>query len=95
MPDARAVERTMAGLRQALFETLEDLRAGKVKAQDATAIVGVANAVLKTVSVQLQFEKLKNEQKAPVRLAAMPLVPDQSMRAPQLRAVGSNDGDAP
>lgn len=73
MSEAKKIQRTMAGLRETLFETLEDLRAGKVDAKDANAIVGVSTAILKCVSVQLDFERAKNDEKAPNRLPSMPL----------------------
>jgi hypothetical protein len=88
VPEVKEIGRTMSGLREALFETLDQLRAGKIQPGQASAIVGVANSLLKTVSVQLQFEKLKNEQKAPARLTDMPLVPNATTGG-HLRAVGS------
>lgn len=50
---------TMGSLRRALFDTLQELRRGKLKASDAIAIAKVANAILDSAKVQIEFEKLK------------------------------------
>lgn len=50
---------TMGSLRRALFDTLQELRTGKLKPQDAIAIAKVANAILDSAKVQIEFEKLK------------------------------------
>lgn len=48
-----SVSRTASGLRNSLFELLDDLRAGKVKAVDAKAQCNVAQKIMDTVRMEL------------------------------------------
>jgi hypothetical protein len=50
---------SMGSLRQTLFETLRELKSGKIKSQDAIAIAKVANTILESAKVQIEFEKLR------------------------------------
>lgn len=50
---------SMGSLRQTLFDTLRELKTGKLKAQDAIAIAKVANTILESAKVQIEYERLR------------------------------------
>ena len=53
------IERTGSGLRESLFDQMERLRDGRVESMDARAFAALANALIKSVEVQITYEKLK------------------------------------
>lgn len=70
------IERTSAGLRDALFDAIEKVRDGDMMAEDAKAISGLAAQVCNTVDLEIQVAKLRTEYPADAKLvmpAALPL----------------------
>ena len=47
------VERTSIGLRDTLFDALEELKRGRIQAYEAKAIASLAHAICKTVQLEL------------------------------------------
>lgn len=67
--------RTLAGLREALFEELDRLREGTSEPKKAAAIALIAKNILDSASLQLQFEKAWADKKIADKLRAIELVP--------------------
>lgn len=70
-----AIDRSMDGLREALFDALDQLRAGTIDHIQARAISGVAMTIIKSAEVQIEYEQARLESKVPKNLPAMPLTP--------------------
>lgn len=68
-------ERSAAGLRDVLFQAIDDLRAGSIDVATANAISKASLAILASVDTQIEFEKLKLDSKVPGNLPEMHLVP--------------------
>lgn len=49
--------RTSAGLRDALFDEIDDLRAGNSNAARARSVAMLANSVLQSVSAEIEYHK--------------------------------------
>lgn len=66
--DKARVQRTSAGLREALFDELDDLRGGKTNATKANATAKLATAIIDTVEMELSVHKTLSKMKddAPV-----------------------------
>lgn len=62
------IERTSAGLRDALFDAIEKLRQGDIEAQDAKALAQLANQICNTVSLEIEVAKLRMEYPADTKL---------------------------
>lgn len=58
-PRGDKIERTGSGLREAIFDQMERLRDGEAESTDARAFAALANALIKSVEVQIAYEKLK------------------------------------
>ena len=71
----KIIPRTMAGLRDALFDTLEKLRDGDMLATDAREMASVARVIIESVEVQVTFEQGKAQDKLPQHLPDMHVVP--------------------
>lgn len=71
---SKAILRDTSGLREVLFRTIEDLTAGKIDVASANAISKAADTILKTVDVQISFERLRLDAKRDINLNALPLV---------------------
>lgn len=69
------IERSAAGLREALFDAIDGLRSGKLDVKRANAISSAAGAIIKSMDTQIAFEKLRIDSKVPAALPAMHLVP--------------------
>jgi hypothetical protein len=70
------VARTSAGLREALFQEIEALRAGKSDSGQAMAVAKLAQQIVNSVRVEIEFaskfkpgEKLAAEMPVPLKLA--------------------------
>jgi hypothetical protein len=74
-PKATPIERSTAGLREALFDTIDGLRAGTVTIQQASAISQAAATIVKSIDTQIKFEALRIDNKIPATLPAMHLIP--------------------
>lgn len=66
---------SMAGLREHLFDVLEQLKAGKLDAQTAGAAAKVAQAILKSAEVQMSYERMRLDNLLPAILPEMALSP--------------------
>lgn len=71
----KIIPRTMAGLRDALYDVLEKLRDGKMTHLDARQMAGVAKVIIDSVDTQLQFERMKLVDEVPQQLSDMNVVP--------------------
>lgn len=72
------IQRTSAGLRDALFDTIERVRSGDMMAEDAKAIAGLSQQICNTVSLEIAVAKLRTEYPADAKLmvpSALPLGP--------------------
>jgi hypothetical protein len=67
--------RSAAGLREGLFEMLEQLRAGKVDVQTAKTYAALSMTIIKSVEVQLEYERMRIANEVPAHLSDMSLVP--------------------
>lgn len=65
----------MAGLREHLFDVLEQLKMGKIDGQTAGAAAKVAQAILKSAEVQMNYERMRLENLLPAVLPEMALSP--------------------
>lgn len=82
---AKTFQRSSAGLRDALFDTIERVRAGTMQAEDAKAIVGVSREICETVRLEVEVAKFHRD--APERANEV---------APSfLPLIGSDKGDEP
>lgn len=54
------ITRTSAGLRDALFMALEQLRNGDMESGDAKAFAGLAREISNTVRLEIEVAKLRN-----------------------------------
>lgn len=55
----KPIPRTAEGLRDALFDQLEQLNSGESELDTAKAFASVSNAILKSVEVELSFHKAR------------------------------------
>lgn len=62
---AKKVERTSAGLRDALFDELDGLRDGSINPTKANATAKIASTIVDTVSMELAVYKAMSKQAAP------------------------------
>lgn len=63
-----SVEQTSEGLRTVLFQTLDDMRSGKVDPQQAKAIAALAHQIIATVSMEIAVAKLRADYPADTKL---------------------------
>lgn len=62
------IERTSAGLREALFDAIERVRDGDMTSDDAKAVSGLAAQVCNTVDLEIQVAKLRTDYPADTKL---------------------------
>jgi hypothetical protein len=62
------IERTSAGLREALFDAMEKLRQGDIEAGDAKAFASLAREVCHTVSLEIEVQKLRAQYPSDAKL---------------------------
>lgn len=67
--------RTLAGLRESLFETLDRLRDGQIDPKEAATVALLAKGILDSAALQLQFEKAWSAKQIADKLRAVELVP--------------------
>jgi hypothetical protein len=70
-----AKQHSMAGLREHLFDVLEQLKAGRIDGQTAGAAAKVAQAILKSAEVQMTYERMRLDNELPSVLPEMALSP--------------------
>lgn len=63
------IQRTSAGLRDALFDAIENLRAGNIEAADGKAIAALSQQICNTVSLEIEVAKLRTQYPADAKLA--------------------------
>ena len=63
------IERSSAGLREALFLAIEDLRAGNIEAADGKAIAAMAREICNTVALEIEVAKLRTEYPSDMKIA--------------------------
>jgi hypothetical protein len=61
--DYTSVDRSTAGLRDMLFETLDDLRGERISHQKATAIVAVSSQIMNVTRTEIAFARFVNHDK--------------------------------
>lgn len=69
-------ERTSAGLRDALFDTLDDLRSGKTSPRAAAAVAGLAGQIVNVTRLELHYTRFvgqKDPAAAPHEVPALKL----------------------
>lgn len=71
---ARPIKRTMAGLRDAMFDVLERVRDGRLSAKDAKEACNAARVILESIDIQMTFEASRSAGAIEVKdLPALPL----------------------
>lgn len=73
--EIKPIDRSTAGLRDALIRMMEKLESGECDVQQAKAFAMLGLAVVKSCEVQLNFERLRLDSKIPAVLSDMKLVP--------------------
>lgn len=73
-----AIDRSASGLRDVLFGTIEDLRAGRLDVAKANAIAKTAETILKSVETQIAFERLRMDSKREINLGRLPFTAEDS-----------------
>lgn len=66
-------DRSIDGLREMLFDEIDSLRAGRSDAKRAKSVANLAMTLIKSVEVQITYQKAVQEDKLPARLPSMPL----------------------
>lgn len=66
------VSRTSAGLRDALFDELDDLRGGRTNATKANATAKLAGSIISTVEMELEVHKTMSRMKEHPETKALP-----------------------
>lgn len=72
-PKPQAVDRTSAGLRDALFDAIDGLRAGTLPPDEATALAKLSREICATVKLEIDVHRLKTEHKDEKFLQPAPL----------------------
>lgn len=68
--------RTLAGVREAMFEAIDALREGRINADSARATAELGKTIITSASLQLEYEKAWADKKISERLRAVELVPE-------------------
>lgn len=68
-------KRTIAGLRDGLFNILDKLEAGIVDTSTAKAYANTAMTIVKSLEVQLEYERMKLAKEIPANVGDFSLVP--------------------
>lgn len=55
----KPTERTSAGLREVLFEAMDNLRNGEIEPTEAKALASVAQTICATVALEISVQKLR------------------------------------
>lgn len=80
------IERTSAGLRDALFSAIENLRDGDMDAETASAIAKMSREICQTVSLEIEVAKLRTQYPADAKLIVPAPLPLGMNAAPQTEA---------
>jgi len=72
--ERKKIERTSAGLRDALFNAMEQLREGDIEASDAKAMAALAREIVHSVQLEIEVQKLRAQYPSDTGIIApMPL----------------------
>lgn len=69
------MQRSVAGLREGLFSMLDKIAAGKVENATAKTYAHTAMTIVKSLEVQLEFERMRIAKEIPISLDEIALVP--------------------
>ena len=75
------ISRTTSGLREALFEEMDALRSGASSAARARSIAMMANSILQSVQVEIEYHKYVREAKPKADEKVIPLGTDVQLAA--------------
>lgn len=71
----KKIDRTMSGLRDAMFEVLEEVKERRLDPEIGQCCAGIAKVIIESVKVQLLYEQLRLADKVPSHLPNMNLLP--------------------
>ena len=72
--EKKTIDRTSAGLRDALFDAIEKVRDGDMLAEDAKAVAHLADKICKTVELEIEVAKLRSDPKLQQPVEPVPLM---------------------
>jgi len=75
-PTRKKTTRTLAGLRESLFEAIDALRDGSITQEQARAIAELGKGIITSAALQLDYERAWADKKIGDRLRAVELVPE-------------------
>lgn len=78
MNTPKKLSRTLAGVREALFDALDALRNGSMEPAAARATVDLCKGIVDAASLQLDYEKAYGEKKIGNALRSIELVPPEA-----------------
>jgi hypothetical protein len=76
----KKLNRTLAGVREALFDALDQMREGTLEPQHARSTVEICKGIVDAASLQLDYEKAWHEKKIGDKLRGIELVPQLESR---------------
>lgn len=71
----RVIQRSGAGLRDAMFEVLERVRDGHMDKAEAMAMANVARVIIESAELQMEFDANVKDNTLPPTMGDMPMVP--------------------
>lgn len=71
----RALPRTLSGVREALFDALDRLRAGDMKVDEARSTAELCKGIIASAAIQLDFEQAYAKKQIGKDLLRVELVP--------------------
>lgn len=71
----KKLNRTLAGVREALFDALDRLREGTIEPPEAKATADLCKGIVDSASLQLDYEKAWGQKLIGDKLKAIELVP--------------------
>ena len=74
-PTRKKTTRTLAGLRESLFDAIDGLRGGTLDTETARAIAELGKGIITSASLQLDYERAWADKKISDKLRAVELVP--------------------
>lgn len=66
--ESKKIDRTSAGLREALFTSMDQLKVGDIEAGDAKAMAALAREIVNTVRLEIEVQKLRLEYPADAKM---------------------------
>lgn len=71
----KKIERTMSGLRDAMFETLEEVKARVIDPDVGKTCGLLGKVIIDSVRVQMDYERMRLDSEVPAVLPEMKLLP--------------------